>query len=246
MLEREQRINHEVEHGKKIQADADKVWGWDSKAGRLRAQRRANYFIDLGELKSGMIALDLGCGTGIFTDKVFRATKSKITGIDISEELLAKARLRLPEAEFRIEDAMNMSFADNHFDVVFGSSILHHLEMDKATREIFRVLKPGGKMIFAEPNMLNPQILVQKNIPFIKKWLGDSPDETAIVRWPFAAMMEDIGFKQVKITPYDFLHPYTPGAFISVVRAIGSLVEKVPLLREIAGSVIIYGEKPQS
>ena len=61
MLEQTERITHEVEHGKKIQADADKVWGWDSKAGRLRATRRANYFIELGGFNAETVALDLGC-----------------------------------------------------------------------------------------------------------------------------------------------------------------------------------------
>ena len=244
MLEQTERISHEVAHGKKIQDEADKVWGWDSKAGRLRATRRANYFIDLGQMNENSVALDLGCGTGLFTDKVYNATKAKITGIDISEELLSQARERQPACEFKIEDAMNMTYPDNHFDVVFGSSILHHLEMDKATKEIFRVLKPGGKMIFAEPNMINPQILVQKNVPFIKRWLGDSPDETAIVRWSFSKMMKDTGFSKVKVFPYDFLHPYTPSPFIPLVKGLGAMVEKIPVLKEIAGSVVIYGEKP--
>lgn len=246
MLEQAERISHEVEHGKKIKEEADKVWGWETKAGKLRATRRAQYYIDLGNFSQDTVALDLGCGTGLFTDKVYQATKAKITGIDISEDLLEQARKRLPEAEFKIVDAMNMSYPDNHFDIVFGSSILHHLEMDKATKEIYRVLKPGGKMIFAEPNMLNPQIFVQKNVPFIKRWLGDSPDETAIVRWNFAKMMKEIGFENVKVTPYDFLHPYTPSFMISLVRGLGFIVEKIPFLREIAGSVVIYGEKAKS
>lgn len=244
MLEQAERISHEVEHGKKIRKDAEKVWGWDSKAGKLRAERRAGFYTNLGNLNSKSVALDLGCGTGLFTDKVYRATKAQITGIDISEDLLSQARERQPEVTFKIEDAMNMSFPDNHFDVVFGSSILHHLEMDKATKEIFRILRPGGRMIFAEPNMLNPQILVQKNVPFIKRWLGDSPDETAIVRWNFSTMMKKIGYVKTRVIPYDFLHPYTPSLFIPLVKAIGSVVERIPVLKEIAGSVIIYGEKP--
>ena len=138
---------------------------------------------------------------------------------------------------------MQLSFADNSFDVVFGSSILHHLDFDKSLKEIFRVLKPGGRMVFAEPNMINPQILIQKNIPFIKKWLGDSPDERAIVRWSYKKQMQNIGYKEVNIFPYDFLHPYTPEWMIPSVKAVGGLIEKTPFLREIAGSVIIYGEK---
>ena len=100
-------------------------------------------------------------------------------------------------------------------------------------------------MVFAEPNMLNPQIFIQKNIPFIKKMLGDSPDETAIVKWKMSEMLKKAGFSKVKIFAYDFLHPSTPSFMIPLVETIGKNAEKIPLLKEIAGSVIIYGEKNQ-
>ena len=87
--------------------------------------------------------------------------------------------------------------------------------------------------------------LIQKNIPYIKEMLGDSPDETAIFRWSFKKMMASINFKNINIFPYDFLHPITPESMIGVVNAIGKTIEKIPVIKEIAGSVIIYGQKPK-
>jgi SAM-dependent methyltransferase len=139
---------------------------------------------------------------------------------------------------------MSLEFESNIFDVVFGSSVLHHLEFNRAINEILRVLKPGGRMVFAEPNMLNPQIFIQKNIPFIKKWLGDSPDETAIIRWSFKKLLQKTGYINVKIVPYDFLHPVVPEFLINTVSKIGRVVEGIPVLKEIAGSVIIIAQKP--
>lgn len=237
------RLKHEREHGIKILAHAEEVWGWTSPAGSLRAERRAKYLYQLGKFKPNDLILEIGCGTGLFTEKVYNATKAHIIAIDLSEELLAQARQRPHCADFKMEDAMEMTFAEQAFDGVFGSSILHHLDMEKALTEIYRVLKPGGRMVFAEPNMLNPQIAIQKNVPAIKRALGDSPDETAVVRWSFKAQMEKIGFKNVLIFPYDFLHPSTPKPLIPIVSMIGGIVEKIPLLKEIAGSVIIYGER---
>lgn len=243
MTSEEQRIAHEKEHGKKISNNAEEVWGWASPAGMLRADRRAGYFIDLGKYTNKHNILEIGCGTGLFTEKVYASTKAQITSIDISQELLDKAKIKLPDINFRMEDAMNLSFPDNSFDAVFGSSILHHLDMKKSLLEIFRVLKPGGNIVFAEPNMLNPQIFIQKNVPFIKKWLGDSPDETAIVRWKMKKMLSEMKFKNPKVFPYDFLHPASPVFFINTIQAIGRFIEKVPIMKEIAGSVIIYAEK---
>jgi ubiquinone/menaquinone biosynthesis C-methylase UbiE len=240
----EERIQSEINHGKRIKkTGAEVIWKWDSPTGKVRSKRRSDFFCSYGKIAHDSTVLEIGCGTGLFTRLVYQKTKAKITATDLSEDLLEEAREKFPEGHFLRDDAMNMQFADASFDVVFGSSILHHLSLPQAAREIYRVLKPGGRMVFAEPNMLNPQIFIQKNIPFIKKWLGDSPDETAIIRWKFKKLLEKTGFIHVHITPYDFLHPVTPQFLIPVVDGIGRIVEKIPLLREIAGSVIIYAEK---
>jgi SAM-dependent methyltransferase len=239
----DKRLEHEIEHGKKISENAEGVWNWASPAGQVRADRRAKYFVEVAKIKKSDKVLEIGCGTGLFTGKVFELSGANITATDLSEDLLNLAKAKNPNATFMVDDAMKMSFSDESFDVVFGSSVLHHLEMDIALKEIYRVLKKGGRMVFAEPNMINPQILVQKNVPYIKEKLGDSPDETAIIRWKFKKMMQDSGFLNVTIFPYDFLHPYTPKPLIGVVNSIGKMVEKIPLFKEIAGSVIIYGEK---
>jgi len=239
----DKRLQHEIEHGKKISENAESVWNWSSPAGQVRADRRAKYFADVAKITKADNVLEIGCGTGLFTKKVFELTGAKITATDLSAELLNQAKAKIPNATFLVDDAMNMSFKENSFDVVFGSSVLHHLDMTVSLKEIYRVLKTNGRMVFAEPNMINPQILIQKNVPYIKEKLGDSPDETAIVRWNFKKMMQDRGFKNIHIFPYDFLHPLTPKPLIGIVNSIGKMIEKVPLFREIAGSVIIYGEK---
>ncbi len=237
------RLEHELEHGKKIMDRAEDIWGWGTVAGKIRARRRADFFIDLGKFTSNDRVLEIGCGTGLFTGMVYEATKANIIATDLVPELIEIAKLKHPKINFQIEDAMNLSFENESFDGVYGSSIIHHLDFDQSLKEMNRVLKSGGRFIFAEPNMLNPQILVQKNVPFIKEKLGDSPDETAIVRWSFKSLMKKHGFKNIKITPYDFLHPYTPENLIPFVSNLGSIIESIPILNEIAGSVIIYGEK---
>ncbi|MFA6404792.1 MAG: class I SAM-dependent methyltransferase [Candidatus Paceibacterota bacterium] len=239
------RLEHEIEHGKKLTSEgAEAIWNWSSPAGKIRAERRARYFVSVGKITLTDKVLEIGCGTGLFTKKVKELTRANIIATDLSPDLLDIAKNEVHGVNFLLADAMHLPFVDNEFDVVFGSSILHHLDFIPALTEILRVLKPGGRMVFAEPNMLNPQIFVQKNIPFIKKWLGDSPDETAIIRWKFARLMKRIGFIDISIFTYDFLHPSTPNIFLSLVNKIGKLVEKIPLLREISGSVIIFGRKP--
>jgi len=238
------RIVNEVEHGKKlVHEGAESVWNWASPTGQIRANRRADYLVRVGMITKASKVLEIGCGTGLFTKKVFDLSGADITAIDVSEDLLKIARETSGGGKFILGDAMNMPFDDETFDVVFGSSILHHLDFDASLREIHRVLKLGGRMVFAEPNMINPHIFLLKNIPFLKKMMGDSPDETAIVRWKFKKLMKSIGFKKVSIFPYDFLHPITPDKLIGIIDRVGHLLEKIPLVKEIAGSVVIFGEK---
>jgi 2-polyprenyl-3-methyl-5-hydroxy-6-metoxy-1,4-benzoquinol methylase len=237
------RIEREKLHDHKIKENAEDVWGWTTPGGKLRAERRANYFLDLSGMNAQSKVLEIGCGTGLFTEKVSKSG-ANIIATDLSEDLLLVARKKnIPNCIFEEADAHHLKYAAETFDVVFGSSILHHLDMEIALKEVYRVLKPGGSFVFAEPNMLNPQILVQKNVPFIKKWLGDSPDETAVVRWKLSKLLTKIGFITAQIFPYDFLHPYTPAPLIGFVKGLGNVIEKTPLLREIAGSVIVYGKK---
>ena len=125
-----------------------------------------------------------------------------------------------------IQNAYELSYPERVFDSVVGSSVLHHLEIEEALREIYRVLKPGGRIYFTEPNMLNPQIAIQKNVPWVKRKLGDSPDETAFFRWPLRRLLEETGYRDVRIDPFDFLHPKTPVPLVNRLNAVRPISRK--------------------
>ena len=110
-------------------------------------------------------------------------------------------------------NAEQMPFRDGSFDAVYGSSILHHLDLDAALAEVHRVLRPGGRMAFAEPNILNPQVTVMFRLGLTKKYFGVSPDEMAFSRFRArAARCAAPGSRTSSVKPFDFLHPATPRA----------------------------------
>jgi 2-polyprenyl-3-methyl-5-hydroxy-6-metoxy-1,4-benzoquinol methylase len=237
------RISREIQHGRLLAIHgAGEIWNWESPAGKVRWARRVEMLIS--HLKPGMTVLELGCGTGYLTQELARSG-AEVVAIDISPELLeiAKANCSAPNVRYQIENAYAMSYDDAMFDSVVGSSVLHHLEIEDALRGVYRVLKPGGTIYFTEPNMLNPQIAIQKNIPWIKQKLGDSPDETAFFRWLLRRLLEQTGYRDVRIDPFDFLHPKTPVALIDHVNTVGRFLEKVPVISEFAGSLYIRAVK---
>ena len=65
----------------------------------------------------------------------------------------------------------------------YGSSVSHHLDLDRALGEVFRVLRPGGRCVFTEPNILNPQVAVMFHLGLTKRYFGVSPDEMAFSRF---------------------------------------------------------------
>ena len=239
----ETRLQHEIEHGRYLLAQgAGEIWNWESPAGRVRWRRRVQMLTD--HVGAGMTVLELGCGTALFTRELAK-TNAQIVAIDISPDLLevAQRECPAPNVSFEVENAYDLSYPDAAFDTVVGSSILHHLDIDKALAQIYRVLRPAGTIRFTEPNMLNPQIAIQKNVPAVKRWLGDSPDETAFVRWSLRRRLKDLGFREIQVTPFDFLHPKVPSQYLRAVQTIERLLERTPLVSEIAGSLFIRATK---
>ena len=238
------RAEHEVRHGRWLaEQDTEKVWGWNTPAGRLRAQRRAQRIIEGAHVQQCCRVLEIGCGTGLFT-AMFAATGAQILAVDISPELLTKARLRnLPAAQVTfLEKRFEDCEIDGPFDAVIGSSVLHHLDIDQAIERIKELLKPGGRIGFAEPNMLNPQVFLERKFHYLPMFAYTSPDETAFVRWKLAAKLRRAGFRDILIEPFDWLHPFTPKPLIGAVRAVGAFLESIPGAREFSGSLAISAQ----
>ena len=111
---------------------------------------------------AGKVVLDYGCGEGRLTFDLLDKGARRVTGIDVSQARVEAARARAEErgvtdrCEFLVADAHATGFPDASFDLVVGSDVLHHLELERALREIRRVLKPGGRAVFAEPLAHNP------------------------------------------------------------------------------------------
>jgi 2-polyprenyl-3-methyl-5-hydroxy-6-metoxy-1,4-benzoquinol methylase len=238
------RIVHEIAHGRLLaEGDPEEIWGWGTAAGRLRARRRAELILKGSGAKSRMRLLEIGCGTGFFTS-AFAASGADIVAVDLSPDLLRRARSRglPPERVQFIEKNFEDCAVDGPFDAVIGSSVLHHLELDRSIRKIFELLRPGGRMSFAEPNMLNPQVFAERR--FRRLFPHVSPDETAFLRVTLTHRLQQVGFREISIVPFDWLHPSTPSALIPLVSRVGRLLETLWPIREFAGSLWITALKP--
>jgi arsenite methyltransferase len=117
-----------------------------------------------GRLAPGERVLDLGCGAG--TDSLVAAQmvgpEGRVTGIDMTPEMLAKARAAAAELgatniEFLESEAEQLPFADDSYDVVVSNGVIDLIpDKDAVFAEIHRVLRPGGRMQIADVTIQNP------------------------------------------------------------------------------------------
>src|SRR5215208_3648426 len=85
------RAANEIALGRMLAASAsEETWGWTTPAGQSRARRRADLIISAAGLGPGRTVLEIGCGTGMFTER-FAGTGARVIAVDISPDLLAKA-----------------------------------------------------------------------------------------------------------------------------------------------------------
>ena len=237
------RSEREILHGKYLaEQNPELMWGWGTPAGKIRANRRAERIIQGADITPHSRVLEIGCGTGNFSER-FAKTGCDLTAIDISEDLLSKARernLSKDRVRFLLKRFEDCDL-ESPYDAVIGSSILHHLEIDEALPVIYRLLKPGGIMSFAEPNMLNPQIFLERNFRRLFSYI--SPDETAFIRWVLKNRLSKIGFQEIEIKPLDWLHPAVPENLIKLISNIEWTLDRIPLVKEFAGSLYIRAKK---
>jgi ubiquinone/menaquinone biosynthesis C-methylase UbiE len=171
-----------------------------SEAGRFyavveRSQRA--YDAEVSSRAEGADCLEYGCSYGLDTMKVAGRARSA-TGVDISGVVIERARRAAAEAgssaRFEVAEAEALPFPDASFDLAFGSSVLHHLELRPAVVEMTRVLRPGGSGVFYEPLGHNRLINWYRNrTPEMR-----TPDEHPLVRADFDLFREHFGAVDVR------------------------------------------------
>lgn len=112
----------------------------------------------LGEIREGESVLDVGCGAGfdLYVASRRAGPTGRVQGVDLTPEMVAEsreniARCGLGNAEARLGGAESLPFAPDTFDVVISNGVLNLCpRKDRAFDEIFRVLRPGGRLQFAD------------------------------------------------------------------------------------------------
>jgi len=126
--------------------------------GKLVYEYESELILSLLDPKPGEMILDAGCGTGVFTLE-FLDRGSQVVGLDISQPMLNLARRNLASLPFQAVrgDMLNLNFQDGYFDKVVSITALEFIaDAKRAIDELFRVTRPGGRVVVATLNSLSP------------------------------------------------------------------------------------------
>ena len=156
-----------------------------------------------------MKLLDLACGDG-FDLEYCKELGSDIYGLDASEEMIKIAKERLPNIELKVGLFEDVPFEDNYFDTVLSKyAIMTSADMKQAFKEIHRVLKPGGMMMYLVAHSFR-QFFEKKDekADYFEQIVVDSNilNNTVTVKEPTHTMTEylnDFLFKNFDVQAYD-------------------------------------------
>lgn len=123
---------------------------------------KAKMLLELAEKYIGnpgkIAALDIGSGVGL-VDKLTAPIFKSLTGVDVEEGVVKKAKINNPGINYILYDGKNLPFEDRSFDLAFAINVMHHVPPElwqNFCNEMFRVLKPGGIAAVFEHNPANP------------------------------------------------------------------------------------------
>jgi SAM-dependent methyltransferase len=214
------------------------------------ATGRARYHSLLAELTTDRDVLEVGCGRGSVALRL-ASRGARVLGIDLSPVAIELAQQRATRAHadhvrFAAMNAEALELDDASVDVVCGSGVLHHLDLDRAYAEVARVLRLDGCAVFHEPLAHNP---------LIEWYRRRTPGERSHDEHPLR--MDDIArartrFGIVHAEHFDLLAlaaPFLPPrlrarALPRLRRVDAALFRAVPILRRYAWVVVLRLERP--
>jgi SAM-dependent methyltransferase len=192
----------------------------------------------IASLRAGQVVLDLGSGAGFDCFLAARAVGSsgKVIGVDMTHEMLSKARENAREngftnVEFRLGEIEALPVADNSIDVIISNCVINlSPEKQRVFDEAFRVLKPAGRLAVAD--MVATAPLPEEIKSDWAAYTGCVAGASQIT--DLQRMLEASGFKNINIAPKDssrsFIREWLPGKRVEdyLVSATIEAVKSMP------------------
>ncbi len=203
---------------------------------------RAQTFRHMVHLLPNQNVLELGAGQCLFTRQLVRVSRGEnpITSVTFSSD---NSR---PEALPSSVEFINApSFADalngRHFDFIVAMDLLDKSNCAWFLQNVYELLNPGGQVIFYESNPWNVVLRFRR---LVSRFLGQKDPRKLLSRPDLYELISEVGFIRMFAVYNDFVYsPLTP-SLVWLLRNLSILLENAPVLRTLAGSILIHAQKP--
>ncbi len=203
---------------------------------------RAQTFRHLVHLLPNQTILELGCAEGLFTEQLNLVTRGEnvITAATFNEEIpeLCKGNTAI--------ECVNLTSLPGQldgrlFDFVIAMDLIDKSNDTWFLTEVFKLLKPGGQIIFYESNPWN--IMLQLNRFFLTLFGKIDPRQLGN-RSEMYERISQIGFIKISAVYNDFVYAPLTYRGVWLLRNLSILLENLPYIRTLAGSILIHAQKP--
>lgn len=181
--------------------------------GRAMDAAEAAAVLQLASPRPGERALDAGCGTGLYTQRLVERG-AIVTGVDRDPGMLAAARLKAPAATFVEGEVTRLPFEDQTFDLALAVTVLCFVtDPRRAVSELVRVTRPGGRVVLAELGRYSLWAAKRR----IAGWRGSETWAHAYFYRPdeLGALLRDAGAGEIRTASAAYLPPGAPGWLLS-------------------------------
>ena len=203
---------------------------------------RAQTFRHTVHLLPRQTILELGCGELRLTRALLRVSRNEnpITAATFQVSPAVPSEV-LPDVEFIQLQDFPGALAGRKFDYVIAMDLLDRTTSSELLEKVYELLAPGGEIVFYESNPLNP---VHKLRALLLKLFGKRDPRNLVDRPGLYELLSEIGFIRIYAVFNDFVFAPLTRPLIWLLRNISILLENAPLLRTMAGSILLHGQKP--
>lgn len=211
--------------------------------------RLIELFVRATGLPEGSRVADLGCGSGLFAE-LLRRRGYRVAGVDISSRLVETGLRKYPGLDLSVGDIEHLSFPPESFDGVLLNGVVHHFpDPQPLAKEVFRILRPGGRFMATDPNRMNPFMYLYRDrtSPFYSP-IGVTENERPALGRRIAQSFQEAGFEVVTDhiagLVYRHVASHRTRRLLPIYNFIDGTVFRLGIAKPFRPFVLTVGEKP--
>ena len=201
---------------------------------------RAQTFRHMVHILPGQTVLELGAGAGMFTRQLAHVTRgeNKITAVSFGPG----GTVETPDSVERLEiSELPGPLEGRTFDFIVGLDLLDQHNCVSLLQSAYTLLKPGGQIVFYESNPWNVILKIRR---FIGRYTGQPDPRRLLNRRRLYELMSEIGFVRILALYNDFVYAPLNRPIIWLLRNLSIVLENLAAVQTLAGSILIYAQKP--